>query len=764
MRQPTRLKDKIAHAMVSARIDLSFCLALILLIFTLPIPATAILESDINSLTIFDRNGYQLREVLSPQQGHGDWIALSRINPRILECAILAEDKRFLAHNGIDFQAMIRAALQNLEQARLVSGASTITQQVIRNIYHWPRTIFYKLLEVWFAFRLELTVDKHTILENYLNRIPFGNQIFGIEYGAQKYFGKSSSGLTWAEAAFLMAIPKSPTYFNPYRFGSKARARQHWILDQLRLNQRLSNEEYQRALEEELTIFPDRSIFKAPHFCDWVIGQKNNAPKIRTSLDLPLQEEVERIVTGHIADLKEYQVTNAAALVIENRSGQIIAWVGSADYFDEKHDGQYNAVFAKRQPGSTLKPFLYALSLSHGYTPSTVIPDIETVIPTEDGTYTPRNYDNQFHGPVRLRTALACSYNVPAVRVLQDVGVENLLADLHRWGFVSLDQGSDFYGHGLTLGNGEVTLMELTQAYVNLANRGRFVPITYHVTPARGPATARIVPEATAYIITDILADGTARIPAFGYTSPITLPFACAAKTGTSSNFRDNWTVGFTSDYTVAVWVGNFDNKPMQHISGISGAGPIFRDIVLLLHKDAVPSPFIEPRGIVNLEVCALSGNLPGDHCASLIRESFLEGSTPDVPCELHTETSGNGLAKLPPIYAKWLSDMQIEPWRADSLVHKESLKRESTLRLLYPHNGAMFKIDPSVSKHYQSMYFEAVVPEGAQKARWYLNGKFIGQSGSPFRKLWKLQAGKFSLRVEAGGITDSVTFSVEKE
>ena len=617
----------------------------------IPFPPVLLDPASLVSLRILDRNGYLLREVLSDEEGKGRWISLQDISPNVILATVAAEDGRFYEHWGIDIGAILRATFQNIQSRKIVSGASTLTQQVIKSIYHFPRNWFWKLAELWHSLRLEVSFSKDQIIAQYLNRIPYGNQTFGVNSASWLYFDKPPAHLSLAEAAFLAGLPRGPSIYNPYRFFSRAKQRQEEVLRRMVSKGLVTQEEYIRALEEPLRTIPPRVPFRAPHFSNFVLAripveERQGISTIRTTLDIELQEDIETLVKNCVESLEEWKVTNAAVLVMDNERGEILSFVGSADFFDSHHSGQVSGVTALRQPGSTLKPFTYTLALEEGMTPATLILDAEIRIRSNGILYVPRNYDGRFHGLVRMREALACSYNIPAIKVLERIGVESLLDRLKKLGFDSLSKGADYYGLGLTLGGGEVTLLELVRAYSTLARSGIFrrERIFLEIGDTKGnmiplpeDKPLRFFSPQVSSVLTDILADSDARIPAFGEGSVLGLPFACAVKTGTSGNFRDNWVIGYTPDHTVGVWVGNFDGKAMQNVSGVSGAGPLFRDIMLLLEKKQKrrTSDFPVPDGLVEIYICPLSGMLLGPSCHGKIREIFVKGTEPDEICNL---------------------------------------------------------------------------------------------------------------------------------
>ncbi|KKL83454.1 hypothetical protein LCGC14_1974580, partial [marine sediment metagenome] len=582
---------------------LAISLGIILLVLALslyvPFPPELLQPASLVSLRILDRNGYLLREVLSDEEGKSQRVSLQDISPNVILATVAAEDSRFYEHWGIDTRAILRATLQNIRARKIVSGASTLTQQVIKRIHHFPRNWFWKLVEIWHALRMEVSLSKDEIITQYLNRIPYGNQTFGINAASWLYFDKPPAHLSLAEAAFLAGLPRGPSLYNPYRHFVRAKKRQEEVLGRMLSRGVVTEEKHRRALKEPLNIISPQISFRAPHFADFVLAriplkERQNISSIRTTLDMQLQKDVETFVKNCVESLKEWKVTNAAALIMDNEKGEILSFVGSADFFDSHHSGQVSAVTALRQPGSALKPFTYALALEKGMNPATLILDAQIRISSNGIDYIPRNYDGKFHGLVRLREALACSYNISAIKILERIGVESLLNRLKKLSFDSLNKGADYYGLGLTLGGGEVTLLELVRAYSTLARSGIFKKekIFLEINDIQGKAKPlpedeplRLFSAQVSYIITDILADSDARIPAFGAGSVLSLPFPCAVKTGTSGNFRDNWAIGYTPHYTVGVWVGNFDGQPMRNVSGVSGAGPLFRDIMLLLDK-----------------------------------------------------------------------------------------------------------------------------------------------------------------------------------
>jgi penicillin-binding protein 1C len=711
----------------------------------IPFPKSKLRPGSVISLRLEDRKGTLLREVLSDEGGRCRWVRLEDVSPHLLRATLAAEDKQFFFHRGVNPVSVLRALFQNARRGEIVSGASTITQQLVRNLVPGRRNILTKLREAWLSLRLERTVSKGEILTQYINRISYGNQTFGIEAASRLYLDKPSSQLSLAEAAFLAAIPRSPTLLNPYRAFGSVKKSQLDILARMQELGFISRAERERAGAEDLCLLPAAEKFRAPHFCDFVLSQvpptdRNSLGVIETSLDYGLQRKIEILLKHELDAIKGRGVSNGAVVVIENSSGEILSLIGSRDFFDEAHDGQVNGALALRQPGSTLKAFTYGLALENGLTAASLLDDSPAEFSQVEGNYRPQNYDRRFHGLISLRSALACSYNLPAVAVLQAIGPDLLYRRLHSLGFTSLKRDPGFYGVGLTLGNGEVSLLELVRAYSALARQGLYMPEKSVIRRLRKDgqevpapireAAGRVFSAQVAYIITDILADPDARSPSFGYHNPLSFPFPVAAKTGTSKDFRDNWTVGYTPRYTVGVWVGNFEGEPMHNVSGISGSGPIFRDVMLLLQAREEAVGFPEPEGIVRADVCPLSGLRPKESCPGVVAEVFVEGSEPREPCgyqhgghESAITAAGAGGRPAP-----------------------------SRFEIAFPRDGDIFKLDPILRKEFQRIKLRAAVPgpAGISKVEWWVNGDKVGEAERPsFSLFWNLRPGSYTIKAK---------------
>jgi penicillin-binding protein 1C len=664
-------------------------------------PANAVETRLVRPTTqILDRNGRLLYEMLDPQAGKQIDFDLTSLPAACAQAILATEDSRFYLHPGVDLFAILRAAWQNYRAGgQVVSGGSTLTQQLARNLLMHPaeryeQSLRRKVREAWLALQLELRYTKEELLALYLNQTYYGNFAFGLEAAAQIFFAKPTGHLSRAECALLAGLVQYPSGYNPLQNPQAAKLRQLTVLRLMREAGYITAEEVDAIAAEPLRYRSRLFNIQAPHFVMYIqdlLAQKLGYQRLRdgglrvvTTLDLDLQRQTEAsiryrldllncrvpglcaetVASGKRPPNPNRRVDNAAAVILDSRTGDILAMVGSPDYFDATIQGNVNASLSLRQPGSAIKPLTYAAALDPGWnaslglqplTPASIIADLPTTFYVKDEKggntpYTPVNYDRLYHGPVSVRTALANSYNISAVKVLERMGVETLRQLAIQAGITSFT--GDF-GLALTLGGGEVKLLDLATAYGilddgrRLENRAILALYDSRGSPLgaiydwRSPVEQivnrkskienQIISPATAYLITDILADPLARIPAFGEGSVLELPFAAAVKTGTTTDWRDNWTIGYSTQRIVGVWVGNADNTPMLDVSGIDGAGPIWRDLMLAAH-DAPPPPFTRPDDIVEMAICAPSGLLPSPTCPRIRQERFIQGAEPTTP------------------------------------------------------------------------------------------------------------------------------------
>lgn len=666
------------------------------------------------AISFTDRSGITLGTVLSSDSERAAAVPLDRVSPYFLRAAIAAEDRRFFSHGAVDWAAAARAAWQSVRCLCIQSGASTIDMQVARMHFSLGNGVRGKIAQIWDAFRIEAGSDKRAILHAYVNRVAMGGDIYGVEAAARTYFGIPAKDLDIAQAALLAGIPNDPVRLDPRSHWQAARSRQRYVLRRMAADGMISAAQAAIAARENIHIRTHPADLAAAQQLLFELAARgvHSAAPVRTTIDLPLQRFVQAQAQEVVAALAGHNVTQACALVIDNRTGDVLAYLGSLDYFDDAYLGRNDGVQALRQPGSTLKPFLYEYALEeHKIDPQTILADVPSSYAIPNGEiYSPQDYDRRFSGPVSVRTALANSLNVPAVRVLSKVGVSPFLDRLHALGFSHLRRAPAYYGLGLTLGAGEVTLWDLAHAYVTLARNGNEIALR---TIAGGPAAQGTQIGDPAYweLITDILADRYARAQAFGLGSVIDMPFPAAVKTGTSSGYRDTWTVGYTPEYTVAVWVGNFTGAPMQHVAGVSGAGPLWNRIMLHLYERRDPPRFAP------------------------------------APKPLLARTPSLALAARSPQYDQWRIGQG---------------ETTGTLHILFPHDGDLFEDtlapdDPHRTE--QEIALRISRPRGADVA-WSMNGAPLAH-GDADAYYWIVRPGTWTLEVCANGKSDRVRFRV---
>jgi 1A family penicillin-binding protein len=763
------------------------------------------------SSKVYDRHGELLFEMPPPYTGRHSPVALDEMPEALRQAIVATEDASFYENPGVDGWAILRSAWLNLRSGQIVSGASTITQQLARNLLMSPeeryeQTLTRKLREAILAWRITRGYSKDEILALYLNEIYFGNLAYGVEAAAQTYFGKNVRDLDLAECAMLAGLPQSPAYHNPFENPENAQARQSVVLNLMTKQGTITADQARRAGEEKLYYAPAPFDIQAPHFVMYVRGlleqelglerlEQGNL-QIYTTLDLRLNETARDIVRQRLAGLAECQasgggqqsncppgghnVRNAALVALDPQTGEILAMLGSPDYFSARIDGAVNGTTALRQPGSSVKPITYAAAFESGrLTPATMMLDVRTSFLTKEGTsYVPLNYDLQFRGPVRLREALASSYNLVAVKVLETTGIEAMTGLARRLGISTFDD-PDRLGLAVTLGGGEVRLLELTAVYAALANGGRAVdPVAIrrvedaqgHVLWSAAPGVGeQVVDEQVAYLITDILSDDAARIPSFGQGSALELSRPAAVKTGTTTDFRDNWTVGYTPDLVAGVWTGNADNEPMRDVSGINGAAPMWHDFIESALNGQPIREFDRPEGLVEVEVCALSGLLPEPDCPHRVTELFVKGTEPAETCTLHQRVAidrASGLratgdtpaeqivervyAVLPPQAQEWAREQGFPepPPNLDSgmrVADAETASQDRPLLMSSPDAGAIYRLDPALPRDAQRIVISARPGVGISLARVTLlvDGRPLAEFGAPpYQARWQLEPG----------------------
>lgn len=753
----------------------------------LPLPVRLAAPDEHASVRIEDRHGILLRSTRGSDGSRARWIPLSEMDPDLLLAFVAVEDRRFWERGGVDVRAVVRAARDNLRSRRIVSGASTITMQLARLLHPRDRGWSAKIREAAWALRLERHLTKQQILEQYLNRLHLGQATVGVSTASGLYFGAAASEVSVGEAALLAGLAHAPSRDNPLVSPARARARRDVALARMRRAGAVAQDEADRASAEPIVSRRNASPFLAPHFTTRLLerGVHQGATDgvgptsvVRTTLDGALQRELEDEVRHAVDMLGERGVRHAAIVVLENRSGEVLAWIGSPDFWAESH-GQTDMVVSPRQPGSALKPFLYALAFDRGTTAATVLPDVPRSYPTATGPYRPRNYDRRFRGPVRAREALASSYNVPAVELAERLGVGALLHTLHLAGFASLRRDGAHYGLGLALGNGDVTLLEIANGYRALANGGVWEDVSWVRGGRSATVSRRVVAEQSAALVLDILADPAARVPGFGLQTPFDFPFPAAVKTGTSRHFTDNWAVATTGGFTVAVWVGNFGGEPMQGVSGVTGAGPLLHRAVTLTARRYDPGVLVKPAraGLVAAEICRISGLLATAECPSLT-EWFVPGTIPDR----RDDWLRGGRIVLPAEYAEWAaqpsgmhsaigevgterivasgevrtddSGSQHATGDAPSIPGARDSAESAGLRIIAPLEGDVYRVPPGVPDAYASIPLRAAGVSGP--ITWSVNGTL--HEGSR----WRLTPGTHLIRAESGRSSAQVRIRVE--
>ena len=657
----------------------------ILWVFFYPVPKTLQSLMPQETVKIYDRNEELLFEILN-EKGRQSYIPMSEIPDYLKDAFLSIEDQRFYEHSGVDFAAILRAIWQNVSAGEIVSGGSTITQQVVRNIIgvNKKRTILQKIKESILALKISKLFDKDEVFEIYLNSIYFGGLAYGVESASWQYFNKSSANLDLAESAFLAGLPQAPNRYYPFKHFEKAKERQKDVLSAMLDNNKITEDEFNQALEEDLKLRPSPSLSKrAPHFVDFVLsncgsdcrsdgGSNSGSNNIVTTLDLGMQERVENIIQLDLTFLSKFNIENGAVVILDVKTGEILAMVGSKDYENAEIQGAVNVATSLRQPGSSIKPLVYASAIEKGWSADTIILDEPVQFETAEGLpYSPKNFDLIYRGEVTLAEALAQSLNVPAVKTLDYVGIDPFLRLAESFGITTFDQPAEHYGLSLALGSGEVRLLELSNAYSVFANKGKRAPVRFLKSDEPIDHQSVIQPQ-TAQIISTILSSNELRMPAFGEENPLKFAFPAAAKTGTTRNFRDNWTLGYTDDYVVGVWVGNARGEVMEGVSGISGAGPIFYKIMNMLN-----------------------------------------------------EMTGTKLT------AK--QDIRIPESTATSPYFQEAF------RIITPFANDVFLFDPSKPSEFQKIKLEASEP-----AEWFVDGQFVGKGESV---LWPLEKGEHRIK-----------------
>jgi len=783
-----------------------FVLVGVMALFT-PLPAE-LREPAVPSLRVLSRNGRLLRDVRTDDGARARPLPLASFPPHVRRAVLAAEDRHFYSHLGVDLTAVARAALGNVWHRRVTSGASTITMQLARTLRPHRRSLWGKVTEVALAVRIEASLSKDQILEEYLNRITYGPNLRGYAAASQAYLDTAPESLSVAQGALIAGLPRGPSLYAVTKRPDLAKRRRDRVLTRMADAGMIDEGARDRAIAEPVVTTIDKPSFGAPHLVRALVSgplaiaqpalaealrDRTALSELHTTIDPELQRAAEGAVITSLASLADKHVTAASVVVLDNATGDVLAWVGSPDFYGVAALGQNDGVLALRQPGSSLKPFVYAEAMARlGWTGATLLPDLELHIPLPGGgDYVPHDYDTKLRGPIRLREALGNSLNIPAVYTIHQLGTQAVLERLRAFGFASLSEEAEHYGPALALGDGEVKLLELANAYATLGRGGMARPIRVVTRLVRGQASVdfatapatRVLDERIAAMLTDILSDKTARMSAFGDQNVLELDFDVAAKTGTSKGYRDNVAVGYTRELTVAVWAGNFDGSPMADVSGITGAGPIFRAVMEAAvmgrsHAQGRPRTLsikedAERLGLARTAICALSGEIPTAACPHRIHEWLPEGHADHAPpCAVHERVridTRNGLRAGPGCARSVTEERGFERWSApydawatrtdralapvgsspECPIEATEATDPAALHVTYPLEGSRFVIDPDRPAALQLLDVR-VQPDGAA-VEVRIDGILLTKARS-----WPLVAGEHVVVARSGNVVSA--------
>jgi len=705
-------------------------------------------QSPVRKMQILDRQAVPLTMTYQNDWNLYDIVPLHEIPVLLQKILVVAEDKHFFEHGGVDWLARGAALFQNVKLGRQVRGASTITEQVVRLLHPRPRNLWSRWLEGFEAVDLEKYFSKAEILEFYLNQVPYAGQRRGLVQAARYYFDRDLDTLNLKEMMALAVMVRAPSRLSLRQNPVAIEAPIQFLAARLLSLGMLTEEDYQTVLTSSLVLRDNDLPVKATHFAQYLYASTPMSPslisgKLLTTLDGQLQRTVQDILDRRLQDLQRKGVNNGAVLVVDHETNEVLAWVNGGSKSATRPGSQIDAILTPRQPGSTLKPFLYALALEKGWTPATVIDDAPLMMPVGTGLHNYRNYSRHYYGPLRLRQALANSLNTPAVRTIQWVGPGQFLQRLHQLGMSSLTADTEFYGEGLALGNGAVTLFELVQAYTVLAQQGWFRPLQV-LKSVPTPPPRRIFSQTITSLIADILSDAEARSLEFGRGALLKLPVQTAVKTGTSTDYRDAWAVGFNHHYTVGVWLGNLDQQSMTSISGASGAALVLRAVFAEVNRFTDSRRLYLSPELVKVTICRDTGSrAEAQSTCPTQPEWFIAGTEPEpATVAMSAKVSEGGEGALP-------------------------------LRLKQPSEGLQLAMDPRIPDDHEAFAWvlsETVLPE-SYSLRWLVDGKVVATTPSTVRQwLWPLTRGTHLAQVQVWStesaqpliMTPAVTFYVK--
>ena len=723
---------------------------LVLLCLAYPLPRERLAPSA--SLWITDCKQRILRVYVSSKGEYHLPCKIEEVSPYLVSSTLCFEDRWFFWHPGLNPVSTLRALWINLRAGRVLTGGSTITQQVARLMEPRPRTVKSKIIEAFRAFQLELCFSKCEILEAYFNLATYGGNIRGVVAASYSYFGKSPRELGPGEAALLAVLPNSPTQLRPDRHRQAAVGRRDELLRRMRARGAISQEMYRLALMEPVPEARQPFPVHAPHFCDYLFSKYGKqGGRIVGTVDLDLQTQAQDLLSRHLRPLNDQNITNGAVVIIENASGAVRALVGSASYFDESIDGQVDGTLAPRSPGSALKPFAYGIALDAGMiSPSSLLFDV----PHDYSGYRPLNYDESYQGMVSVTRALTHSMNVPAVRLVSDFGYGKFYDFLKSGGINTLDQPCEYYGLTLVLGGAGINLLELTNLYGTLADRGKYRPYRLLADePIRNGDS--LLSAAACYILTEILSQ--LQRPDFpsDWDATLSLP-RIAWKTGTSHGHRDAWSIGYTPQHTIGVWLGNFSGVGSRALVGADAATPLLFDLMTALESDG-GSWFEMPDEVGERQVCAISGMVPGPDCPSTRKELYIRGRSPKEPCTMHVQyaiddRSGFKLCyycqvgrshhqetflQFPPEIATWMleSGCPPEPIPKHNPECRQSCGGMGPV-INSPAADCQYVLRRGVPLRDQQIRLDASVPSGIRTVFWFVDGELL-YKGSPGKTIY---------------------------
>ena len=692
-----------------------------------PLPS---LGREASVASVVDRDGVRLSASYSHDWNEHDRVSLHAIPPFLIQALVEAEDRRFFEHRGVDGRARLAAAVENMLSGRTVRGASTISEQVVRLLQPRPRTLWSRWLEGMEAMALERTHSKGEILEFYLNQVPYARNRRGVVQAARDLFDRDLDTLGPGEMIVLAVLPRAPSRLDPRRSGGRGLAGAvDRLADHMVRRGDLTDEARREIAVDALDLAPPSLEVVAPHFLRYVRGRAELAKRgvLATTLDGSLQKKIEEILNRRVAAMATSKVRHGAALVVDHRKNEILAWVsgGAASEID--------AVLAFRQPGSTLKPFLYGLALERGMTAATLLDDRPMRAAVGAGLHRYRNYSRRHSGLIRLREALGNSLNVPAVRLMESFPADALLEQLRRLGFRNLSEHPEHYGAGLALGVGEVNLFELVQAYAVLARSGRHQRIEVQSQSVSlgppPPESVRVMPEEVASLIGDILSDPDARAMEFDRDGVLHFPVQTAVKTGTSSDYRDAWALGFSDRYTAGVWFGNLDRGEMLGVTGSTGPALVLRSIFAELEDPLGASPLPLSKSLRSVPICAESGRLARAQCP-VIDEWFRSGKAPKTPCPLH--------------------GAQPAPVQTASSAPSGAAD-QGAVRLVRPVPGLHLALDPRIPDALERFAMEVETTRSVRRIDWIIDGRMAARvEGGRRQWLWSPSRGVHTAAVRA--------------